>query len=413
MPFCIENKLNWLYIDINSYFATIEQQVNPDLRNKPVAIVPLLSDSTCAIAASQEAKLKGINTGTRIYQAKKLCPELICIKARHNLYVEYHHKIFNEVDRYLHVDHIFSIDEGACRLTGKYCLEEEGVSIAKIIKKAIRDNVGDYITSSIGIAPNRYLAKIASNMQKPDGLSVINPSELSNKLYSLNLKSLPGIGSKTEERLIKNGITSIKQLCFLDRARLKALWGNVWGEKVWSLIRGADLPLEETRNSTIGHSKVLGSEQQHIQHARNVLINLVQKAASRLRAKELYTTCILLTVGLKSGNSIKESLKIELSSDSSTILKHIIKLWDKIFTNLDIKQIRLKKVGISFYNLQTGSKQLTFEDFSKQKKNQKLSEVLDAINKRMGINSVSIGVATKTYVSEQIVAFGHIPEIKN
>ena len=413
MPFCIENKLNWLYIDINSYFATIEQQVNPDLRNKPVAIVPLLSDSTCAIAASQEAKLKGINTGTRIYQAKKLCPELICIKARHNLYVEYHHKIFNEVDRYLHVDHIFSIDEGACRLTGKYCLEEEAVSIAKIIKKAIRDNVGDYITSSIGIAPNRYLAKIASNMQKPDGLSVINPSELSNKLYSLNLKSLPGIGSKTEERLIKNGITSIKQLCFLDRARLKALWGNVWGEKVWSLIRGADLPLEETRNSTIGHSKVLGSEQQHIQHARNVLINLVQKAASRLRAKELYTTCILLTVGLKSGNSIKESLKIELSSDSSTILKHIIKLWDKIFTNLDIKQIRLKKVGISFYNLQTGSKQLTFEDFSKQKKNQKLSEVLDAINKRMGINSVSIGVATKTYVSEQIVAFGHIPEIKN
>jgi DNA polymerase-4 len=413
MPFCIENKLNWLYIDINSYFATIEQQVNPDLRNKPVAIVPLLSDSTCAIAASQEAKLKGITTGTRIYQAKKLCPELICIKARHNLYVEYHRKIFNEVDRYLHVDHIFSIDEGACRLTGKYCLEEEAVSIAKIIKKAIRDNVGDYITSSIGIAPNRYLAKIASNMQKPDGLSVINPSELPNKLYSLNLKSLPGIGSKTEERLIKNGITSIKQLCFLDRARLKALWGNVWGEKVWSLIRGADLPLEETRNSTIGHSKVLGSEQQHIQHARNVLINLVQKAASRLRAKELYTTCILLTVGLKSGNSIKESLKIELSSDSSTILKHIIKLWDKIFTNLDIKQIRIKKVGISFYNLQTGSKQLTFEDFSKQKKNQKLSEVLDAINKRMGINSVSIGVATKTYVSEQIVAFGHIPEIKN
>ncbi|MCC8460998.1 MAG: DNA-directed DNA polymerase [Candidatus Megaira endosymbiont of Carteria cerasiformis] len=252
-----------------------------------------------------------INLRLRIYQAKKLCPELICIKARHNLYVEYHHKIFNEVDRYLHVDHIFSIDEGACRLTGKYCLEEEAVSIAKIIKKAIRDNVGDYITSSIGIAPNRYLAKIASNMQKPDGLSVINPSELPNKLYSLNLKSLPGIGSKTEERLIKNGITSIKQLCFLDRARLKALWGNVWGEKVWSLIRGADLPLEETRNSTIGHSKVLGSEQQHIQHARNVLINLVQKAASRLRAKELYTTCILLTVGLKSGNSIKESLKIE------------------------------------------------------------------------------------------------------
>jgi DNA polymerase-4 len=103
MSFCIENRLNWLYIDINSYFATIEQQINPDLRHKPVAVVPMLSDSTCAIAASYEAKVKGINTGTKIYVAKKLCPKLVCIKAKHDLYVEYHHKIFNEIDRYLHI----------------------------------------------------------------------------------------------------------------------------------------------------------------------------------------------------------------------------------------------------------------------------------------------------------------------
>ena len=135
MSFCIENKLNWLYIDINSYFSAIEQQVDPSMRGKPVAVVPLLSDSTCAIAASHEAKLKGIKTGTKIYQAKKLCPGLICIKARHNLYIEYHHKIFKEVDLYLHVDHIFSIDEGACKLTGKYRNESDAISIGRIIKK--------------------------------------------------------------------------------------------------------------------------------------------------------------------------------------------------------------------------------------------------------------------------------------
>lgn len=89
MSFAIENKLNWLYVDINSYFATVEQQVNPDLRNKPVAVVPMLSDSTCAIAASYEAKIKGINTGTKIYEAKKLCPELICIQSQHSLYARY------------------------------------------------------------------------------------------------------------------------------------------------------------------------------------------------------------------------------------------------------------------------------------------------------------------------------------
>jgi len=359
MSFCIEHKLNWLYIDINSYFATIEQQVNPDLRNKPVAVVPVLSDSTCAIAASYEAKLKGINTGTKIYEAKKLCPELICIQYRHPLYIEYHHKIFNEIDRYLHVDHIFSIDEGACRLTGKYRLQEEALGAAQIIKKAIKTNIGEYITCSIGIAPNRYLAKIVSNMQKPDGLSVINPEELPSKLYPLNLKSLPGIGAKTRDRLIKNGISSVERLCSLDRPKLKAMWGSIWGEKVWYLIRGADLPLEETKNSTIGHSKVLAPEEQKIEQAKNILVALTQK-----------------------------------------------------FARHGIKNLGVKKIGISFYNLQAGSNQLTFEDLGKQRKKQKLSTVLDSINKKMGINTIALGIVTKTYASEEIVAFGHIPEIK-
>ena len=293
----------------------------------------------------------GITTGTRIYQAKKLCPELICIKAKHDLYVDYHRKIFKEIDRYLHVDYIFSIDEGACRLTGKYCVQEEAVAIAKILKNSIRNNVGDYITCSIGIAPNRYLAKVASNLIKPDGLSVINPIELPDKLYCLNLKSLPGIGSKTQNRLIKNGISSVKQLCSLDRSKLKAVWGNVWGEKVWYLIRGADLPLEETKKSTIGHSRVLAPENQNVRKARNVLITLTLQAASRLRSKGLYTNRILLALEFRSGKSVKENSKIELSNDSSTILKHILKFWDNIFTDLNKQKITIKKIAISFYNL--------------------------------------------------------------
>ena len=410
MSFCIENKLNWLYIDVNSYFATIEQQVNPHLRNKPVAVVPLLSDSTCAIAVSHEAKLKGIKTGTKIYRAKKLCPDLICIRARHKLYIEYHHKIFREIDLYLHVDHIFSIDEGACKLTGKYCKEKDAISIGRIIKKAIRDNVGEYISCSIGIAPNRYLAKIASNIQKPDGLSVIAPSELPDKLYSLNLRSLPGIGVKTRDRLIQNGISSVEQLCHLDRSRLKALWGNIWGEKVWYLIRGADLPLEETKKATIGHSQVLGPDLQSAEEARSVLINLTLKAANRLRSKDLYTTSILLNIDLKSGKSIKESTKVELSDDSSLILKYALKSWDKIIKNLKPEKIKIKKLAISFHNLQKESNQLTFRDYNEQRKRQRISRVIDYINRKLGKDSVSIGIAPKTNKTQDIIAFGHIPK---
>ena len=93
--------LNWLYLDLNSYFASVEQQLQKQLRNKPIAIVPVMTDATCAIAASYEAKAYGIKTGTMIYEAKKLCPELICVEANHENYVEYHHKILAEIDKYI------------------------------------------------------------------------------------------------------------------------------------------------------------------------------------------------------------------------------------------------------------------------------------------------------------------------
>ena len=410
--FSLENKLNWLYLDINSYFATIEQQVNIDLRNKPVSVVPLMSDSTCAIAASFEAKQKGIKTGTRIYEAKKLCPDLICVQANHALYVEYHNRIFAEVDKYLKVDHIFSIDEAACLLTGKYRLPEEAISIAKIIKEKIRSNVGDYITCSIGIASNRYLAKIASNMQKPDGLTVIQPDELPERLYSLKLNSFPGIGSKTQAKIIRNGISSVEQLCSLDAKRLRSIWGSVWGEKIWYLIRGADLPLEETKNSSIGHSQVLGPESQSVEVARSILITQTLKAATRLRAKTLFSNAVSLEIALKSGKVLKDRAKVSLSCDSNTFLQVALRMWDKLIGVSQIKEI--KKLSISLGGLQEESSQMSFDDIYNQgkKKKQQLSKMIDYINQKWGVNMVSIGVSPKHHQAKSIIAFGHIPNTK-
>ena len=407
MAFCIENKLNWLYIDINSYFVTIEQQLNPDLRYKPVVVVPLLSDSTCAIAASYEAKLLGIKTGTKIYEAKKLCPELICLEARHKVYVEYHDKIFQEIDLYLKVDHIFSIDEGACRLTGKYCLPEEAMTIARILKQTIQKNVGEYITCSIGIAPNRYLAKIASNMQKPDGLVMIRPDELPEALYKLKLNALPGIGAKTQERILKSGISSIEELCKLDAIKLKTTWGNVWGEKVWHLIRGADLPLEETKNSSIGHSQVLAPESRGVDIARNILVTLILKAANRLRSQALYTNSILLTLETMPRKSIKDRIKTEQSCDNNKLLKIVLKSWDNLIKTNNLKNIR--KISVSLHGLQKKSAQLSFGDFHNQKKQEHLSKVVDLVNKKYGHNIITIGVPASIHEIKPIIAFGHIP----
>ena len=132
------NNLKWLYLDFNSYFATIEQQVKPDLRNSPVAIVPSLTDYTCAIAASYDAKKLGIKTGTMIYEAKKKCPELICIQADHEKYIYYHHKLIREINKYIPVEQVCSIDEVACRLIGQECNPKIVVHKAIAIKQGIK-----------------------------------------------------------------------------------------------------------------------------------------------------------------------------------------------------------------------------------------------------------------------------------
>ncbi len=165
--------LKWLYLDFNSYFATIEQQVNPGLRNIPIAIVPSITDYTCAIAASYEAKRLGIKTGTIIHEAKKMCPELVCVQADHEKYIYYHHKLIQEINQYVPVEQVCSIDEVACKLLGKERNPKTIVYKAISIKKGIKKNVGDYISCSIGISSNKFLAKTASNLQKPNGLKII------------------------------------------------------------------------------------------------------------------------------------------------------------------------------------------------------------------------------------------------
>ncbi len=193
--------LKWLYLDFNSYFATIEQQVKPGLRNKPIVIVPSITDYTCAIAASYEAKKLGIKTGTMIYQAKKLCPKLICIKADHEKYIYYHHKLIREINKYIPIEQVCSIDEVACKLLGKECDPKTIIYKAIDIKKGIQRNVGDYISCSIGISSNKFLAKTASNLKKPNGLKIISTKKILERINHLKLSDLTRIGKRMETKL--------------------------------------------------------------------------------------------------------------------------------------------------------------------------------------------------------------------
>jgi len=162
--------LRWLFVDMNSYFASVEQQLRPELRGKPTVVVPVMTDSTCCIAASYEARKYGIKTGTNVAEARKLYKELKIVESRPEKYIEIHHKIVSAVSSVLPVDSVLSIDEMSCRLTGKQTVRENAVEIGREVKRAIREQVGEYVKCSVGIAPNRFIAKVASDMEKPDGV---------------------------------------------------------------------------------------------------------------------------------------------------------------------------------------------------------------------------------------------------
>lgn len=276
--------LRYVFLDLNSYFASVEQQVDPTLRGKPVAVGPVSTDSGTIIAASYEAKAYGVKTGTKVGDAKRMCPGLVFVDARHTLYTHFHDRVLEAVETVLPVDRVCSIDEMQFKLLGSEAPREVAVELARRLKAAVREHAGDWLSCSIGIAPNAFLAKLGTELEKPDGLQVLEAKDLPQKLHSLKLTEFTGINKRMAARLNASGIFSAEQLCAAGRRELAEAFGSVVGERWWYLLRGYDLPSEQTKTKSLSHSHVLPPRLRTDQGCREVLLRLIQKASARLRA---------------------------------------------------------------------------------------------------------------------------------
>ncbi|HSX03407.1 MAG TPA: hypothetical protein VLG76_01615 [Rhabdochlamydiaceae bacterium] len=378
----------WMYIDFDSYFSSVEQQLNPKLRNKPIAVVAVHTDATCAIAASYEAKSFGVKTGTPIWEAKKMCPHLICILANHEAYIEFHEKILREIDRYVPVAKGCSIDEVACQLMENESAHAE--KLAEKIKRGLKEHVGEWIRCSIGIAPNCYLAKVATDMQKPNGLVFIRKEDLPQKLYSLKLRDLPGIGANMETRLKKRGILDMKTLCSLDLEQLHKAWGSIEGARMWHHLKGIDLPDKKTQRRSVGHSHVMAPELRHPEKARDVGRKLTAKAAERLRKMGLVASRMNLSVIFEKGEYLELSLRCDRINDTLAFLSLFHEMW-KIINPTG--SARLKKISVRFSDLENSvSQQYEFFTDHSREKEKKASHVLDLIHQKYGKDSISFGI---------------------
>jgi DNA polymerase-4 len=392
-------------VDFNSYFASVEQQEQPALRGKPVVVVPVMTDRTCCIAASYEAKRLGIKTGTNVGEARRLCPGLRVIEARPKLYVEYHHRLIAAVDSCVPVDHVLSIDEMNCSLRGPWRETEKAVALAHQIKKRIASSVGDQMRSSIGIAPNAFLAKTASDMQKPDGLVVIQQSELPGRLFPLQLRDFCGIGEAMEARLHRCGIRTVEQLCLAPKETLHRAWNGIEGDRMYALLRGEEIDRAPTQRCTVGHSHVLEPRCRTGPLAEAVLHRLLQKAAARLRGLGYFAGGLAVSVKFLGNRRWSDDMSFLETQDTLDF----IRIFGLIWARRPADAPPPLAVGVTFFHL-TAAANVTPSLPQLESSRLALDHAVDQLNASYGKNTVYFGGAQSALESAPMrIAFTTIP----
>lgn len=371
--------VNWLFVDMNSYFASVEQQEQPALRGRPIAVVPVAVASGCCIAASYEAKAFGVRTGMRVAEAQALCPSLHLVLARPPLYVHYHHKIVEAIDSCVPVASILSIDEMICQLTGSQRNTQNAFALASTIKQAIAERVGAHVRASIGLAPNRFLAKLASDMKKPDGLILIKPDDLPEALFSLKLQDLPGIGRRMERHLNREGVRTVQELCSLNPREMRLIWGGVTGERFWRSLRGEDLEERLTVRRSISHSHVLEPALRTQSGAFRIAQKLTCKLGVRLRKMGYRASHMTLAVQHANGSSTESKTKLDEVQDTPTLLKTLRVLWERIPARSPVW------VGVTLDSLVPEERHTP--SFLNDARQERLSFVMDKLNDAYGKNT--------------------------
>jgi len=399
--------VDWLFLDMNSFFASAEQHLQPALRGQPVAVVPMLTDRTCCIAVSYEARPYGIKTGMNVGEARRRCPRLQLVKGNHENYVRIHHQIIAAVDTVLPVTKVCSIDEMVCRLSPQHREVGRAVELAGEVKQAIYDQVGQNLRCSVGLATNRFLSKVASNLQKPDGLSVITREELPRRLHALALTEFPGIGRNMLRRLQSKGVRTTRQLCGLSKKQMVATWESVLGEQWWHQLRGDEVVEKPTTRRTVGHSHVLPPKLRSDDGARGVLIRLLHKAGQRLRRLDYLATRMVVALRFTDGwPKWKETIYVGRCQDTPSLLKAFERAWER--RPLGPRPLQAAVTLIDLVPTSSTAPSL----FVEERRALAAAEAMDAANEKFGPNTLYFASMHETRDTAPMrIAFSNIPEI--
>jgi DNA polymerase-4 len=285
------------------------------------------------------------------------------------------------------------------------------MAIARKIKRTIGEKVGECLRCSIGIAPNRMLAKIAADMQKPDGLTTIQDCDLPAILHPLPLQDIPGISSAMEKRLNKAGISTMSQLCSATSDQLYAAWHSVLGRYMWHWLRGDDLPEIPTHRRTVGHSHVLPPDVRNDAGARTVMIKLIAKAAERLRRLNYWAGRMVVGVESFEGDPWEAVAPLGCCQDTLTMLEAFEPVWSRR------PQRKPFRVSVTLLRLES-DQSIGGPLFPQQSHRTKLAHAVDKINAKLGhhavwYGSMHDGIYDGRDSAPTRISFTQIPELKD
>lgn len=369
-----------LYVDMNSFFASVEQYYNPQLRSRPVAVCAGTADSCTVLAASVEAKRLGIRTGTRVGDARKLCPTIVCTNGDHSRYKEVHTQFMEVLHNTICYVEARGIDEAFLKLPSWSRNETQATNLAKQIKKCFYEMYKEHIQCSIGLGANVWQAKMASNCQKPNGYTIITTQDASQWYQNWQLTDLNGVNRRMAKQLAKLGIQSPIDLYNASYWHLKRRLG-VNGVKWYLRMRGVEVDVAAPSvNKMIGHQiTTLPDAPKTIEQITTYCVRISTTLGSRLRKKELYAHYIGLHVSFINFDSLYFDLRLtrSISSDAEIIL----------YSKMMLKKLRIlqpiRRISMVLSNL-TSVYQPDLPLNIVNNKQFSASEVSDTINNRFG-----------------------------
>lgn len=376
-----------MHIDMNAFFASVEQQANPKLRGRPIAVVGS-HGRTVITTASYEARKFGVRTGMSKWEALRACPPLVFVVGDNRKYTYTSSRIIEMMKDYTPLVEVFSIDEAWLDVTHSLGIFGSAVNIAYQIKARIRHSFG--ITCSIGIAPNKLLAKLASDMRKPDGLTIIEPGDVSLVLEKIPVSDLCGIGRKMERHLALLSIKTCGQLGRADEHMLASKFG-VTGKLYRQWGQGIDnspvTPSEgEYDVKSVGHSMTLRRDVDAREDVLKYLLQLSEMVGRR--ARKYGVSGKTVTLQIRFADYFSNANRQETLTSYINRSDEIYKAAKAILNSIDIEQ-KVRLLGITLSNLQRRNQQLPL--FPQEQRKAKMTQAMDAVNNKLGDFTVTYG----------------------